>query len=183
MFYRILITIMALFFVLLLVLINTGKQGISEKSGFVLPENHLWLENVSVIRVLDLYGDYLTITAKTAYFDHNSDLLLMTGAKFDMVKDNTRLTTYAEQGSYKLNDVLTVEGNISGVWNNLKYEVDKSGTFVYDFKTDQADVGDDITFTRNNSHIYAKNLHYDGKKNETLFSGGVEVIVTEEDLQ
>lgn len=148
-----------------------------------LPENHLEMENVSLVRVLDLEGGYVTIKARMAYFDHNTDLLSMTDTEFNMIKSGTHLTSHADRGIYQLNEKLVTKGNVYGTWNDLRYKVDEQGTLVYDFNKDMASVGDNVTLTKNNSRIFAKKLDYDGAKQLTVFTGGVDMTIVEGDLQ
>ena len=174
-----------LFFILLLAVVNISKRRVIENTSEAapLPENHLHLEDVSLVQVLGLNGGYITMSAKSAYFDHNIDLLTMVDAEFEMNKPDVRMTSHADQGIYKLNEMLTTEGNISGVWNDLEYKADENGTFMYDFEKDQAYMGKKLTFVKGNSQIFTKELHYDGEKQETFFSGGVYMVINERELK
>ncbi|MDR0454039.1 MAG: hypothetical protein LBH05_04415 [Deferribacteraceae bacterium] len=184
---KIVIIAVTLFFILLLIFVsigNIGKQDVIDYSETVLPENHLQLEDILLVRVLDLQGGYLTMSAKAAYFDHNADLLTMTDTEFSINTDSIKMTSHAERGVYKINETLFAEGNISGTWNNLDYKVAENGALKYDFIAEHAYIGDNVTLTNiNRSQISAKNFFYDRKKQENVFSGGVRVTIFEGELR
>lgn len=180
---KLFLVIICLAFAALLALITFTQGEEVSKQVVAIPENHLLMENMHLIHVMDDGSSYVTLSAETAYFDNNTETATLENTGIKIIDNVNEFTSRADHGIYELNKSISTSGDIHGIWNDLTYSISPDGTFVFDLVEDRAVARGDIVLIKQNNDIRVKELIYNGKSKRVDFRGGVEMIISGETLK
>jgi hypothetical protein len=172
------VSLIGALFVTFVIIVGTSTHT-ERREMLRLPDNHIVMENVTLVHNANKLGGYSLMTAETAYFDRNAEVLVMTDFSVNHDDGKLSFTSQGNRGEYTLNTKLIASGELSGHYNDVEYSSGAGGLLLYDFTSLQGSMsGEDVRFTDNASLIRADKVIYDGTRNYTSFEGDVELSMS-----